>query len=273
MTFDLHCHSNASDGSLSPSDLLYRATSQGVTTLSITDHDTMSAYEEIDDGALHRINLVPGIEFSTRWGKTGIHIVGLNLDLDSERLRESVRLQTAARRERAIRIAENLAKLGIETPLCEVQNLAGGNYIGRPHFARYLVNRGWAKDTKQAFKRYLGAGKAGDVKFLWAPYEQVVGWIHESGGVAVLAHPAKYTLGRTRLGMLFDDFKDAGGDAVEVISGRQTQDLTDQFAKMCEARGLRASLGSDFHHPDQSWADLGRIPGLPKRCKPVWEDW
>lgn len=273
MIVDLHTHTCASDGELSTDALIQRAEQAGVEMLAITDHDTVAGYANIGQQTLKSGRLIPGIEFSSQWKKTGIHIVGLNIALDSESIIEGVHYQSQARRKRAMRIAEKLEKLGIENVWKNVEAIAGDSVIGRPHFARFLVDSGTCNSINQAFSTYLGAGKTGDVKQFWAPYEKIIEWIRGAGGLAVLAHPEKYKLTRTKLSLLLDDFQEAGGEAMEVISGKQSKDVTEKLSRLCSQKNLLGSLGSDFHRPDQPWSELGRIPALPGECKAVWEKW
>ncbi|MDM3871131.1 PHP domain-containing protein [Porticoccus sp. W117] len=269
MKFDLHCHSTASDGSLTPDELVQRAHENGVTHLSITDHDTVAAYKQIDWKACP-LTLIPGIEISSTWSKRGVHIVGLGIDLKSAAIAEAVQQQSLARQLRAEKIAERLTKSGLRCPLEEVEQLAAGGQLGRPHFARYLVASGQVKDSQQAFKKYLGDGKPGDVKQHWASLEQTVQWILDAGGVAVLAHPLKYKLTRTKLLALVQDFKALGGQAMEVVSGKQTPQESRKMADICQQSGLLASCGSDFHHPDTRWAELGMYSTLPSTVDTVF---
>ena len=126
---------------------------------------------------------------------------------------------------------------------------------------------------QKAFKRYLGAGKAGDIRQQWAELGDVISWIRSAGGVAVLAHPTKYNMTRTKLCLLLEDFVQLGGEAIEVISGSQTASITDSMSKLCQQFNLLASCGSDFHAPSQPWAALGMIPKLPDNNVPVWTRW
>lgn len=269
MHIDLHTHTNVSDGKLTPDGLVQHAVSNGVEILSITDHDTVAAYQQLNKEDLS-IRLIPGIEFSTFWNKIGIHIVGLNVNLNSVALNEAVTYQHHARQVRAEAIAERLEKLGVKDALTGAQQIAGNDNIGRPHFAQYLVNTGAATSINHAFDKYLDA-KSGDIKKYWATLPRIISWIHDAGGIAVLAHPLKYKLTRTKLTAMLDDFVDAGGHGMEVISGRQLAHETNDLAKICLRKNLLASCGSDFHQPDQHWSDLGKYPPLPKDCKPVWE--
>lgn len=239
--------------------------------LSITDHDTMAAYDSAV--SVPKLKLIPGIELSTSWKNLNVHIVGLNVDPHSKAMREATAIQSKARIQRAKLISEALQYKGINNTLEGALDLAGNNQIGRPHFARYLVNSGTCPNLKKAYKQYLGAGKIGDIKNLWASMETVIRWISEAGGVAVLAHPAKYKLTRTRLKSLIEGFKSEGGRGLEVVSGSQNKDITDMLASMAEDFELLSSCGSDFHTPENSWADLGKSPALPANCTPVWEHW
>lgn len=270
MVFDLHSHSNCSDGILSPQALVSRAKEKGVTVLALTDHDTIAGIEPARQAAAKEgVTLVAGIEFSSRWGSREVHVLGLGLNTESPPLLEAIAQQQAARDTRAEAIGERLARLGIPDALAGARALAQGQ-VGRPHFAQYLVSIGRVKDEAAAFKKYLGAGKPADVKFQWPEMTQAMRWIHASDGIAVLAHPAKYPLTRTKRNALIADFADAGGEAVEVISGRQTNDITEDLAKMAETHGLAASCGSDFHRPDAPWQELANFGNLPERCRPVW---
>lgn len=273
MLADLHTHSNASDGQLSPAELLAGAHAAGVQLLAITDHDTLAGYAALNRSLAADCRIIAGIELSTSWRKTGIHIVGLNIDLDNAELLAGVARQRDARRERAQLIATKLEKLGFRDVLQGARQLAGMAEISRPHIAKYLVDSGQIKSMQDAFRKYLGAGKAGDIREMWASLDEVIGWIHAAGGSAVLAHPTKYKLTNLKLEELTRDFCTAGGDALEVISGQQDLSLTTRLGKLAARHSLLASCGSDFHQPGQSWARLGVVAALPRSCTPVWEAW
>jgi predicted metal-dependent phosphoesterase TrpH len=273
MIFDLHTHSTASDGSLAPQELLIRAAANGVTCLSVTDHDTVDAYAKLDGSSCPGVTVVPGIELSTSWAGRNIHVVGLNIDPNNNDLVNGIRKQKLARLQRAEKIAARLEKKGLDNPLEEVTKLANGANIGRPHFARYLVDKGIVTDFRQAFQKYLGNGKAGDVRQFWSPMEDIIEWILAAGGTAVLAHPAHYKLTNTRLRLLAEDFISAGGQALEIVSGIQTKQLTAKLTRLCDDLQLMASCGSDFHTPGNSWSEVGKFTRLPANCRPVWENW
>ena len=246
--------------------------------MSITDHDSVAAYtglvellaQQPSEG-LRDLRIVPGIELSCTWGKRTIHVVGLNIDLENTTLQQGIHSLQRARIERAEIIDKRLAKLGFEGGYAFAATLAGDSQIGRPHFAKFMVERGYVSNEPEAFKRYLGAGKVGDVKQVWPQMAEVVGWITAAGGVAVLAHPLHYKMTATKLRAIVTDFKLAGGRALEVINGKQPADRTQYLAKLCEQFELAASIGSDFHRPGPSWSELGQMGVLPASCTPVWE--
>ncbi len=261
---DLHCHTTASDGALAPEALIDRAIDRNVATLAITDHDTMAGYRQVAEYAKGRgLNLIPGIELSSQWRGMGIHVVGLNMDPTHPVIIEAERSQTQVRRERATTIAQRLEKkLQKEIDFAAVEALAGGE-VGRPHFAQYLVEQGMVPDRQTAFKKYLGAGKIGDVKSGWPAMETVVKWIVESGGQAVLAHPHHYKLTRTKLLDCVAAFQYAGGQAMEICCGLMDKNQSGQLKKIAQDEGLYGSGGSDFHGPNKFGLDLGVMPPFP----------
>lgn len=277
---DLHCHSTASDGILSPAELVSRANSQGVTLLALTDHDTVAGVAAAQaEGDRQGVAIVPGIELTASWGRRQVHVVGLNIDLSSRALEMAISQRDQLRRERAERIGERLEKRGFSGALDGARLLAGDAVLGRPHFARWLVAEGHVEDMQRAFKRYLGAGKTGDVRVEWPQLAETIDTIHAAGGTAVLAHPLKYGLTRTQLRRLLLEFHLAGGDAAELLSGRQNPVQTRELRQLMvsvaaenPARPLYASLGSDFHQPDQPWRELGCVR-LPEDVEPVWKLW
>lgn len=271
---DLHCHSTASDGILSPEALVSRAKSRGVTLLALTDHDTVAGVADARrTGAAVGLEVLPGIEFSACWGQRQVHILGLGLDPGSAELQRAVALRASLRETRARAIAERLEKRGFAGALNGAKTLAGDGVLGRPHFARWLVERGYVADAAQAFKRYLGAGKIGDVAVEWPQMAETIASIHVAGGVAVLAHPLKYSLTRSRLKALLLDFAQAGGRGVELVCGLQNPMQTRDLARLLESLELDSpllcSVGSDFHQPGQPWRELGRAR-LPEGVEPVW---
>lgn len=273
MIVDLHCHSRCSDGELSPEDLINRAADMGVTMLALTDHDTTQGIPSARKQAeLKGIQLINGIELSSVWNGMGIHIVGLGFDLEHPVMVEAVALQEARRVSRAELIAERLEKMGATGILAKALAIADGAQIGRPHFAMALVEMGKVKNIAAAFKKYLGAGKPGDVKAQWPEMAEVIKWIRDSGGTAVLAHPDKYKLTRTKFHVLLKAFVEAGGNGLEVVTSGMETTFRDKMAKCCVDYNLWASQGSDFHGP-KPWTELGRLNPMPNTVKPVWEQW
>ncbi len=274
MIVDFHTHTTASDGILSPTELVSRANSHGVNFLAVTDHDTVDGLSAAKVQASQLgMRFLNGIEFSAQWHGIAVHIVGLGVDADSEALASAILTQKLARSKRAELIAERLARVKIDDALDGATALAGGATLTRPHFARFLVEQGYCQTESEAFRRYLGAGKIGDVKNEWPDFSQVVEWIRLANGVAVIAHPEKYKMTRTKLCRFVEEFKSAGGEAIEVISGLQSPNITEKIAQISRRYQLLASCGSDFHMPNQKWQELGSFGKLPSFCEPVWQVW
>ncbi|WP_407654835.1 RNase RNM [Brenneria populi] len=270
--YDLHSHTTASDGVLRPAELVNRAVAMRVGVLSITDHDTTDGLAEaqrtIDEQALP-LRLIPGVEISTLWENHEIHIVGLGTDIGHPALCRLLLSQARSRRERAEQIALRLAKARIPDALEGADRLAAGGQITRGHFARFLVEQGVAANINQVFKKYLAKGKTGYVPPQWCTIEQAVDVIHQSGGVAVLAHPGRYDLTAKWLKRLLAGFADSGGIAMEVAQCQQAPNERTQLARYAREFGLLASQGSDFHQPC-AWIELGRKLWLPADVEPVW---
>ena len=271
LRYDLHCHSTASDGALSPRDLVSRAFEQGVNVLALTDHDTVDGLEEARLQAQQLgIRLINGIELSCTHLNQCLHIVGLNIDPDHPGLREGLSKQQALRDERAKRIADKLAKKGIPGVYEAVLVNAGKGEITRTHFAEYLLRQAYVNSMQEAFDRYLNKGQPAYVSTTWASLEEVVSWIVNAGGIAVLAHPLRYKLSNKWINRALAVFKEAGGQGIEVVNGRGSLEevrLAQQFA---ERHQLVASTGSDFHAPDSPYLELGRLVELPATLIPVW---
>lgn len=271
---DLHCHSTASDGSLSPRELLDHAREQGVDVLALTDHDTTAGLASASQAANEAgVRLVPGIEISVSWGGRTLHILGLNIDPDNAALNQGLIRLREFRHWRAKEIARKLDKAGIPGSYDAVCRMSGEQIISRTHFARFLVENGHAKDIKQVFKRYLVSGKPGHVAGKWASLAEAIDWIHGAGGRAVIAHPARYSLSATKLRVLFNEFKEMGGDGLEVACGSQSRRECQRMAQYARQYDLLASCGSDYHGPQHAWLALGRVAPLPTDCTPVWYDW
>ncbi len=272
---DLHCHSTVSDGLLTPAQLVEHAAVRGVDVLALTDHDDIGGLEEAHRVAAEKnITLINGVEISVNWRGQTLHIVGLNIDPAHLQLVHGLNSIRDGRTVRARKIAAQLDKFGIHGSLEGAYAHAGeGRLIGRTHFARFLVQQGYAKDVKSVFKKYLVKGKPGYASHQWAPLSDAVAWIRSSGGRAVIAHPARYKLGKNALDELLLEFLALGGEAIEVITASHTPEQSLLFARHSQRMGLLASRGSDFHGPGESYFDLGRMPELPPNCTPVWHDW
>ncbi len=273
-TIDLHCHSTASDGTLTPIELVTLAQERGVKHLALTDHDTVAGLPDaIALGIKSGVNIIPGVEFSALWNGLNIHILGLNFDCQSEVIKEATARQEASRFSRAQTIADRLKKKGFDGLYEGALEKSGGHAPGRPHIALAMVEKGYVSNVATAFKKYLGSGKVGDVKSLWPSVSEVVGWVTEAGGSAVIAHPRKYKMTVTKLRRLIEDFAEAGGEGLEVITSGQKQGEIGLLADLCVRYRLKGSLGSDFHSPAQTWVNLGAIPKLPQSVVPIWERW
>ncbi|HGX0724015.1 TPA: RNase AM [Escherichia coli] len=273
--YDLHSHTTASDGCLTPEALVHRAVEMRVGTLAITDHDTTAAIaparEEISRSGL-ALNLIPGVEISTVWENHEIHIVGLNIDITHPLMCGFLAQQTERRNQRAQLIAERLEKAQIPGALEGAQQLAQGGAVTRGHFARFLVECGKASSMADVFKKYLARGKTGYVPPQWCTIEQAIDVIHHSGGKAVLAHPGRYNLSAKWLKRLVAHFAEHHGDAMEVAQCQQSPNERTQLATLARQHHLWASQGSDFHQPCP-WIELGRKLWLPAGVEGVWQLW
>jgi len=274
LKYDLHTHSTASDGTLAPAELVRRAVQFDIQVLALTDHDTIAGVADAArEAQIQGIGFVPGVEISATWSGCGVHIVGLGVDPDCAILNQGLDSMRAYRLWRAREIGRRLDSHGISGAYEGASELASGGLIARPHFARYLIAQGIAPDMRTVFKRYLVRGKPGYVPSRWASLNDAIGWIRAAGGQAIIAHPARYTLTRTKLRKLLNEFLAAGGEGMEVVSGAHSRDETEAMAFHARDMGLAASMGSDFHDPENSWSDLGRLPDLPAGSVPIWKDW
>ncbi|MEJ2621101.1 MAG: PHP domain-containing protein [Candidatus Thiodiazotropha sp.] len=272
--YDLHSHSTASDGTLSPSCLVERAAKAGVEVLALTDHDTTAGIEEATQASdVYGLMLIPGVEISVTWNRQTVHLVGLNIDPQEPSLRQGLKRLREFRQWRAEEIGRRLDKAGISGAYEGALALAEGRLVSRTHFARFLVQTGIVEDERKVFKRFLVSGKPGHVAGEWASLEEAVGWIHAAGGQAVIAHPARYQMSRSKLRQLLKAFVSLQGDALEVVSGSHSRDDYKNMAKHAKDFALLASAGSDFHCPENFWIELGRLPRLPEGCDPVWQGW
>lgn len=269
---DLHMHSTASDGQLSPSALVELCHQRQLGWMALTDHDTMKGVDEARQrGAELNVWVLPATELSSQWRGINIHVVGLMPEGNQQPLSEGLESQVRAREQRSAVIAQRLEKIGLRDALTRARKVAGSQRpLGRPDFARALVDAGIVADMKTAFARYLGSGKPGDVKAMWPYLSEVVGWIVAAGGVAALAHPLHYKLTRRKRGLLLDDFCAAGGQSVELVSGFQNPDMTRDLARQLQERELFGSIGSDFHFPGGHLAPGSMSPVPRTAVAPVW---
>ncbi len=269
---DLHCHSVVSDGTLTPEELAARAKANGVDLWALTDHDEVGGQQRALEAARAQgLDYLTGVEISVTFADTTVHIVGLGFDHTDPRMAGGLADTRDGRGPRAREMAAQLAKAGIphayEGALKYVGNPA---LISRTHFARFLVESGVCKDTSEVFRKYLTEGKPGYVPHRWARLGDAVRWITEGGGLAVIAHPARYGFSPTEEFALFSEFKTHGGQGVEVVTGSHTAQEALRYADMAREFGLAASRGSDFHSPGESHTDLGKLPALPADLTPVW---
>jgi predicted metal-dependent phosphoesterase TrpH len=273
--YDLHCHSTYSDGLLPPAEVVQRAASRGVDVLALTDHDELQGLAEARAAAAAAgITLVNGSELSVTWEEQTIHVVALQIDPDNPVLAQGLAAIRSGRDARAHRIAASLADAGIPDAFEGARvYVTSERLISRTHFARFLIETGHVRDMKDAFRRFLAPGKPGYVEHAWATLPQALGWIHAAGGQAVIAHPGRYKVSNASMRKLVGEFRDAGGDAIEVLSPSHTTAQYAEYAALARVYGLKASCGSDYHGPGESWLDLGDLPPMPAGVTPVWSDW
>lgn len=264
---DLHSHTWFSDGLLSPAQLLARAGELGLTHLAITDHDSIAAHCMAEPAPVPAgLELVAGVEISTLWENREVHIVGLMIDTSSAELLALLTQQQQKRRERALNIGRQLERAGI-CGLARYLSQLPCEAVGRNHVADFLINAGHASSKQQAFTKHLGQRGRYHEPADWCSVGEAVGAIKAAGGVAVAAHPDRYKLNKIKLKRLFEEFREAGGDAIEVSYSNLHPEKLQLLANHCVSLGLWASIGSDFHTPDNTWMDLGRIRRLPVQCE------
>ena len=269
---DLHSHSRYSDGTLSPTALAQRARANGVALWAMTDHDEVGGVAEAAAAAAAcGLDYLSGVEVSVSFAGETVHIVGLGFDADDPALRAGLARTRSGRLQRARDMADGLAAVGLKGAFDgALRYVSNPDLVSRTHFARWLVDSGACTDTGSVFRRYLTEGKPGFVPHQWAGLGEAVGWITGAGGVAVIAHPGRYKFGASAEYALFSEFKDHGGQGVEVLTGSHGQGDTLKYSAMAQEFGLLASRGSDFHSPEESRTDLGRLPDLPGTLQPVW---
>ena len=279
MLVDLHMHSTASDGVLAPTELMARAAAAGIDLLALTDHDCVDGLADAREAAIrHGMRWVSGVELSAQWQGHTVHVLGYGFDPQAAVLEAALVAVRDGRWQRAEQIAARLAAKRMPGALegaLAIQQATGSDPHSppaRPHFADWMVQAGYVRDRADAFRKWLGAGKLGDIKQHWPALAEAVQQLRASGGVAVLAHPWHYGFTRARLRRLLRDFAEAGGRGIEVVNGKQAPEQVAVLARMAGEFGFLASCGSDFHHPDAPWMALGAMTPLPDTCAPLWAD-
>ena len=270
---DLHCHSVVSDGTLSPEVLAVRAKTNGVELWALTDHDEVAGQQRAAAAAKAlALPYLTGTEISITFAGQTVHIVGLGFDADDIALQQGLRKTRGGREQRAMEMADSLAKAGIHGTFEGALKFVGNpELISRTHFARFLVESGVCRETSEVFRKYLTEGKPGYVEHRWATLQEAVTWITQAKGIAVIAHPGRYKFTANEEYALFTEFKSHGGRAVEVVTGSHSRQEAVKYAETAKEFGLAASRGSDFHSPDESHTDLGTLPFLPGDLTPVWD--
>lgn len=242
--------------------------------MAITDHDTTAGYEAVIDYAKQRnVQLFSGVEVSCHWLGHTIHIVGLDFDVDNPVFQAGLSHIRASRWRRAQQIIEKLearSNFHLDNLAEKIQQRVGEGVVGRGHFSQLFIEEGLVKNTPQAFDRYLKKGRIGYVKSDWPELAEVVDWIRQSGGVAVIAHPKVYKFTSGKLNRLIEAFKAAGGQAMEVVNQPRHSAEISGLADRANAHGLYASIGSDFHRPEHTWRGLGWLAPMPEKVQPVW---
>ncbi len=274
-SYDLHCHSTASDGTLSPKALIQHAATQNVEVIALTDHDTVAGLDEARAEAQQQgIQLINGLELSVSWNNQTLHIVALGIDPQYPALRDGLSALQQYRQQRGEEIAARLEKrANIPGVLAGVTELAKGKLLSRTHFARFLLEQGYVKGMQEAFTHYLKRGKPGYVPSKWADFEEGLKWITDAGGQAVVAHPARYSMTATKQRKMLGEFIECGGVGLEVVSGSHSKGESYTMANLAKQLDLLASVGSDYHGPENRWVELGRLAPLPDGCTPIWHNW
>jgi len=271
---DLHCHSNVSDGLLSPAELMSHAAENNVQAIALTDHDDIAGLSEASITAKSlNIIFINGVEISVTWKKRTLHIVGLNFDKDNKLLFQGLKKIRDGRYKRAQLMADGLGMAGIQGAMDGAKSYAKNSTIGRIHFAQFLVAQGYAKDISTVFKKFLTPGKPGYVDHEWISLEESIRLINGAGGDAIIAHPGRYDMGNKLYPKLFQEFKDLGGTGVEVMSGSQDPLQANYFSKLAANYNLFSSCGSDFHGKGISHRALGNVRSLPNDSIPIWTKW
>lgn len=272
---DLHCHSNVSDGVLAPAAVAAYARKGGVDVWALTDHDEVGGIKAARAAAQGLgMRFVAGVEISVTWANETVHVVGLQIDEDAPQLAQGLAATRTGRDARGREIAAQLARAGIPGAYeGALKYVANPDLLSRTHFARYLVEIGACDSTPDVFRKYLSEGRPGYVPHRWATLADAVGWIRGAGGIPVIAHPGRYRFDRTAEGAMFDEFKQLGGNAIEVVTGSHTPDQYETYAEVARRYGFLASRGTDFHAPGESRVEFDKLAPLPAGLTPVWHDW
>lgn len=269
--YDLHAHSNFSDGVLPPRDVVARAKLRGVDVLALTDHDSVAGLDAACDAAReHGVTLIPGVEISVTWEKHLVHILGLCIDRTHTTLLAGLTQLQTIREQRSQLMAQRLEKHGVPDALAGALKHAPNGLVTRRHFALHMVEIGIAPTLPKIFERYLRPSKPGYVATQWVELSDAVNWINAAGGVAVIAHPQRYEISATTRRRLAEQFAAHGGAGIEVVCGGSGPDVIHSSAALAQRFGLLASVGSDFHDPASSWTDLGKLAALPPTAQPIW---
>ena len=271
MKADLHNHSYYSDGVLSPCEVVNLASKAGCELFSLTDHDTTNGIPEAKSEAEKLdFKLLNGVEISAFWRNSAIHIIGLGIDINNDRLQTGLEFNQTLRKERAKNIALSLKRSGIKDALEKAQQLSGGHMLTRTHFAQMLINEGYCKDMKSVFKRYLTGRKPGGVRVEWKDFDEVIKWIQSAGGRALIAHPFRYRMTHTKIKKMLNDFKEANGDGFEVVNANSSKEEISLGNQWSENFDLLASIGSDFHGWPNQRVQIGNLANLPNKTRAIW---
>ena len=272
---DLHCHSNVSDGVLTPAAVAAYARKGGVDAWALTDHDEVGGIKAARAAAGEAgMRFVSGVEISVTWANQTVHLVGLHVDEDNPELLAGLAATRHGRDARGREIAAQLEAAGIPGAYEGALKYVGNpDLLSRTHFARYIVETGICDTTSEVFRKYLTEGKPGYVPHRWATLEEAMGWIRSAGGIPVIAHPGRYKFDATAEGALFDEFRQRGGNAIEVVTGSHTPDQYETYAEVARRYGFLASRGTDFHAPGESRVEFDALPPLPGSVTPIWHDW
>ena len=275
MKVDLNCHSSVSDGVLAPAAVAAYARKGGVDVWALTDHDEVGGIKAARAAAQELgMRFVAGVEISVTWANETVHVVGLQIDEDNPTLIAGLAATRNGRQARALEISAQLESAGIPNAYEGARRYVGNpDLISRTHFARYLVEIGVCGSTPEVFRKYLTEGKPGYVPHRWATLTEAVGWIRRAGGIPVIAHPGRYPFSATAEGALFDEFRQLGGNTIEVVTGSHTPDQYAEYAEVARRYGFLASRGTDFHAPGESRLEFAELPPLPSGLTPVWHDW